>query len=68
MASVKEELSVLEKFHRLRREWLSQRAHDSSTMKMVMLPAYQRIIGMGPDVVPLLLRELDADPDLWFWA
>lgn len=36
-----------------------------------MLPAYQRIIGMGPDAVPLILAQLEAegdDPDQWFWA
>jgi len=57
-----------EKFNRLRQEWISQRAHESSTMKMAMVPAYQKIIGMGPDAVPLLLRELDSRPDMWFWA
>jgi hypothetical protein len=31
-------------------------------------PAYQRIIGLGPAAVPLLLRELEHRPDHWFWA
>ena len=31
-------------------------------------PAYQRIIGMGWAVVPLLLNELQRQPDHWFWA
>jgi hypothetical protein len=35
---------------------------------MAMCPSYQRIIGMGPTVTPLLLRELERDPDYWFWA
>jgi hypothetical protein len=35
---------------------------------MAMHPAYQRIIGMGPRVVPLILRELRRKPDHWFWA
>jgi len=30
--------------------------------------AYQKIIGMGPAVVPLLLEELGQRPDDWFWA
>jgi hypothetical protein len=29
---------------------------------------YQRIIGLGPAVVPLILRELAAGPGHWFWA
>jgi hypothetical protein len=37
-------------------------------VKLVMHPAYQKIIGMGPGVVPLLLRELENDLDVWFWA
>ncbi len=35
---------------------------------MAMHPAYQRIIGMGPEVVPLLLRELERTRDHWLWA
>ena len=33
-----------------------------------MSPSYQRIIGLGSAVVPLLLRELERQPDHWFWA
>jgi hypothetical protein len=33
-----------------------------------MRPAYQRIIGMGQPVVPLILRDLEQKPDHWFWA
>ncbi len=36
-----------------------------------MQPAYQRIIGMGGEAVPLLIAQLKSegdDPDQWFWA
>jgi hypothetical protein len=33
-----------------------------------MCPSYQRIIGLGPAVLPFLLRELEREPDHWFWA
>jgi hypothetical protein len=33
-----------------------------------MHPAYQQIIGMGVDALPLILRELEREPDHWFWA
>lgn len=33
-----------------------------------MHPAYQRIIGMGPAALPLILREMERRPDHWFWA
>jgi hypothetical protein len=56
------------KFVRLRDEWKSQRGHESSTMKLVLFPAYQKIIGMGPAAIPFLLRELETDIDMWFWA
>ena len=35
---------------------------------MAMLRSYQRIIGMGMPVVPLILQELARAPDQWFWA
>jgi hypothetical protein len=30
--------------------------------------AYQQIIGLGPATTPLILRELEREPDDWFWA
>ena len=35
---------------------------------MSMLYAYQQIIGLGAPAIPLLLRELEREPDHWFWA
>ncbi len=57
-----------EEFHRLREKWKAETAHLSSVTKIVMHPSYQRIIGMGQDVIPLILAELEKEPDLWFWA
>jgi hypothetical protein len=31
-------------------------------------PAYQEIIGLGPDVVPFLLRDLEKTQRHWFIA
>jgi hypothetical protein len=56
------------KFIRLRDEWKVQRHHESSTARMVMLPAYQQIIGMGASVLPFILRELETNLDAWFWV
>jgi hypothetical protein len=36
--------------------------------KAIIHPAYQQIIGMGEDIVPLLLNQLDDASDHWFWA
>lgn len=60
--------SVAERFHALVRTWKFDVAPLSSTTEMAMHPAYQQIIGLGPEAVPLLLRELRREPDHWFWA
>lgn len=56
------------KFRRLVSQWRKETEHISSIAKASMHPAYQRIIGMGNIAVPYLLRELQQDPDHWFWA
>jgi hypothetical protein len=60
--------NVRERFHRLAREWKEKSRHLSNTAQMAMLRPYQRIIGMGEPVVPLILEELQREPDQWFWA
>ena len=55
-------------FRRLADEWREERGPSSSMTKFILHPAYQRIIGMGPAVLPLILRELREAPDHWFWA
>jgi hypothetical protein len=56
------------KFRRLVAEWKMQRGPSSSSAKLAMHPAYQKIIGMGKEAIPLLLQELKREPDSWFWA
>ena len=51
------------RFHTLAEQWKKETAHQSNVAKRAMHPAYQQIIGMGPEVVPLLLRELEREPD-----
>lgn len=48
--------------------WKRDRGPHSSSARLAEHPAYQQIIGMGPEVIPLLLRELERDPDHWFRA
>ncbi|HVS39099.1 MAG TPA: hypothetical protein VMS17_26305 [Gemmataceae bacterium] len=67
-ASAKAPESAQQKFIRLRDEWKAQRGPQSSTTRLVMHPAYQTIIGMGPAALPLILRELATNLDSWFWA
>jgi hypothetical protein len=59
---------IRERFQRLASEWKEQSRYLSNTAQMAMLKPYQRIIGMGWPVVPLILEELQREPDQWFWA
>jgi hypothetical protein len=76
MASVPAELTpvspttetVEERFRRLAAEWHKAVAHQSSTTLRNNHPAYREIIGMGLDVVPLLLRDLEQNETHWFCA
>jgi hypothetical protein len=63
------EFSELEKrFASLAAQWKAERGHFSSIVKLCTHPAYQQIIGMGGKAVPLILSELEREPDHWFWA
>ena len=58
-------------FQTLRRQWLQERGARASAADMAMTPSYLNIIGMGPDVVPDILRQLRSEgdrPEHWFFA
>ena len=57
-----------ELFRRLVAQWQNETAHLSLVIKKVMHPAYQRIIGLGPAAIPLLIQELQHSPGHWTWA
>jgi len=60
---------VVERFNRLTAEWHETRNPASSVLDICGANfAYQQIIGLGKDAVPLILRELDRSLDHWFWA
>jgi hypothetical protein len=54
-------------FNRLVGEWKASR-HATSFSRDLVTPAYLRIIGLGPKVLPLILRELGKELDHWFLA
>ncbi len=56
------------RFNRLAKEWRSAIQYVSSLSQMVTHPAYQRIIGMGAEAIPLMLERLRREPEHWFWA
>ena len=66
--SITNPLSLQARFRALVKQWKKDTETDSSIMRMVRHPAYQEIIGMGEPVVPLLLDELEREPDFWFAA
>lgn len=60
--------TTFEKFQSLLSEWKEDTQFMSSTTNMILHKAYQEIIGMGPSVIPFILRELETRPDHWFPA
>jgi hypothetical protein len=56
------------RFRQLVREWKEATLFTSSGSEMLLHPAYQRIIGLGKEAIPLLVAQLRSEPDHWFWA
>ena len=52
------------KFHKLARKWRIETAYISSTSEMFEHPAFAEIIKMGEVVVPLIIQELERQPDM----
>ncbi len=55
-------------FSILKAKWEAETALLSSITEIALHPAYQQIIGMGKDAIPLILAELKRKPGHWFWA
>jgi hypothetical protein len=55
-------------FEELVLTWASATVHLSSPSKIVEHPAYRQIIGLGPAVLPLMLRDLAENGRFWFPA
>jgi hypothetical protein len=68
VAPIEAKGTVRERFQRLSAEWQLQSRFLSNSAQIAMLTPCQRIIGMGPPVVPLILEELRREPNQWFWA
>lgn len=60
--------SAERRFCELVRQWKDANQFVSSTTDMAMHPAYQQIIGMGPEALPHIFAELRRQPGQWFWA
>ena len=55
-------------FEELALTWSAGTAHLSSPGKLIEHPAYRQIIGLGPSVLPLILRDLQETGRFWFPA
>jgi hypothetical protein len=55
-------------FRALVSQWKRERGPYSSSAKLAEHSTYQQIIALGKEVIPLLLRELEREPDHWFRA
>ncbi len=59
---------VAARFNELADRWSGETLRLSSMTQIVLHPAYQQIIGMGPDALPLIFARLTDQPGHWFWA
>ena len=60
--------TVKERFRQLASAWENAVAYQSSTTVRNNHPAYREIIALGPDVIPLLLRDMEKNHTHWFCA
>jgi hypothetical protein len=59
---------VASAFGRLAAQWKEDTRFVSSVSERVLHPAYQQVIGMGEEVLPLLFADLKEHDGDWFWA
>lgn len=60
--------TIEERFRRLAADWHDAVAYQSSSTVRNNHPAYREIIALGPQVLPLLLRDLEDHHTHWFCA
>ena len=60
--------SIRAPFEKLVGIWRAETQYKSSSTEIAMHPAYQRIIGLGPKVIPLIVEEWRERGGPWHWA
>ena len=60
--------SLEQRFCRPEAEWKADTEFLSDAGKIINHPAFKAIIGLGQQVVPLMLHDLEHQPSLWVWA
>lgn len=56
------------RFRELADMWHRETGHLSSPPQIALHPAYQQIIGMGPEAIPFILEDLQQRGGQWYWA
>jgi hypothetical protein len=60
--------TVEQRFRRLEAAWEADTLVLSDAHRITEHPAFQEIIRMGEEVIPLMLQDLEQRPRLWVWA
>jgi hypothetical protein len=60
--------TLQKEFYSLVKRWKDETFAISSLTKIYAHPAYQRIIAMGTDGIPFVLKELAKNQGRWFYA
>ena len=60
--------ALQQRFSLLATKWKNETGLLSNVTKKCTHPAYQQIIGMGWESLPLILRDLKESKADWFWA
>lgn len=63
-----ERMSIGSRFRRLKKRWEKETEYTSSETEIINHPAYQAIIALGPDVTPLILKDLEFGFNHWGYA
>lgn len=66
--SLSTDTAIQVEFGRHEKRWKKETAYSSSLSDKYLHPSYARIIGLGPSVVPLILKSLRKEPSDWFYA
>jgi hypothetical protein len=66
--ALKDKNELQEIFAKLSKEWIIETATLPLINEKFMHSSYQKIIGIGPEIVPILLKEISVNPEYWFWA
>jgi len=62
------DLELKQLFLVLKTRWKDATCYHSSMTHICMNEDYQRIIGLGPQVIPLILEDLSHGEEFWMWA